>query len=334
MVGHPDRRKPGMGKLVDDRLVGLVKWNGTSGGRERLEWIEILVLHLHSDLCATPSDDLDVVTPIRRQIGQCENLFGRLDELETFVLGSHLAMPEPHIAAAGVDLTGEIEARFARQHAENAASQSRMFGVICCRNAGFIEIDIEMNARPAGALADFNAWNRLGVLLDSLQFVVGHTDALRVPDNGIVVKPQGAASAGLPIPARPANGFDVQIEWPAKLVVVELRCDGGVLRDSDVEPFVFAIGVGVAPPIDRLAVVGGHVDLQFHRARMAKNAVQQVGTIMNGAASTDEIVDGFRDFRHVILQWLFLLHVRMYQIPKNSHGLFNYCRSPATWGRL
>ena len=38
------------------------------------------------------------------------SLLGRLDDLEALIFRRHLPMPDPHIAAAGVDLAGEVEA--------------------------------------------------------------------------------------------------------------------------------------------------------------------------------------------------------------------------------
>ena len=69
VIGHPDRREAGVGKLLDDLLVGFVKGNDSTGRCESLEWIKVFVFQFRVDpnLGPTTGDDLDVISPIWRQ---------------------------------------------------------------------------------------------------------------------------------------------------------------------------------------------------------------------------------------------------------------------------
>ena len=81
---------------------------------------------------------------------------GLLDPGKPVVLGRHLAMPNPHDVAAGVDLAGEVEAALARHHAQDAAGQGGVFGVVGGGDAVIVEVDVEVDAAAARAAADFD----------------------------------------------------------------------------------------------------------------------------------------------------------------------------------
>ena len=60
-----------------------------------------------------PLDHFNMVPPVGRQVGHAQPLRGRLDDFQAVVLGRHLAVPNPHDVAAGVDCAGEVEAHSA-----------------------------------------------------------------------------------------------------------------------------------------------------------------------------------------------------------------------------
>ena len=105
---------------------------------------------------------------------------GRLDDLQTVVLGRHLAMPYPHYVAAGVDLASEIEPGLGRHHPQDATGQGGMFGMVLSGYARVVDVDIEVDAFAARAAADFNIGQGAGRVLDPLQGFVGDADALGV----------------------------------------------------------------------------------------------------------------------------------------------------------
>ena len=60
-------------------------------------------------------------------------------------------------------------------------------------------------------------------------------DALGVAGQGVEVIAEVPGATGLPVPARHADPFGVEIEGIADLVVFPGRVRGGVLRDADAE---------------------------------------------------------------------------------------------------
>ena len=75
---------------------------------------------------------------------------------EALVLGRHFSVPDPHDAAAAVDLAGEVEAAVAGHHAQDTAGQGGVDRVVLAGDAGVVEVDVEVDAASAGALAHFD----------------------------------------------------------------------------------------------------------------------------------------------------------------------------------
>ena len=121
-------------------------------------------------------------------------------------------------------------------------------------------------------------------------------DALGVAGQGVEVVAEVPRAAGLPVPARHADAFGVQIEGIADLVVFPRRVRGGVLRDADVSASVAAVGPGGLLAGHRLAVAGNDIDLHFH---VDGPPIHQIG-VGRRLAGLKEVVEGFADLRALV----------------------------------
>ena len=170
VVGNPERGVVGPQQGLDLGLVRIVQRDDLAAGRQGLERVLLVLGDLvDPDLRATALDHFNVVAPVGRQVGNCQNLGGRLDPGQPLVLGRHLPVPDPHDAAAAVDLTGEVETALARHHAQDAAGQRGMFGVVVGGDALVVEVDVEVNAAAARASADFDVRQGFSSLFDFFQ---------------------------------------------------------------------------------------------------------------------------------------------------------------------
>ena len=164
----------------------------------------------------------------------------------------------------------------------------------CGGDARIVDVDIEVDAAAARAPADLDVGQGAGRLLDLLQLLLVDADALGVAGQGVEVVTEVPRAAGLPVPARHADAFGVQVEGIADLVVLPRRVGGGVLRDADVVPGVAAVGPGGLLAGHRLAVAGNHVDLGLHRNGPP---IHQIG-VGRRLAGLEEVVEGFADLGH------------------------------------
>ena len=242
MVCHPERRVARPHQGLDLGLVAVVQRNELPAGYQGLERVLILFGDLvDTNLRASAPDHFDVVPPVGRQVGDGQPLFGGLDDLQAVVLGRHFPMKHPHDVAAGVDLTGEVEARFGRHHSQDAAGQSGVLGVVFGGYAFGDEIDVEVDAAAPRAAADFDVGQGTGRLLDLLQFLVGDPNTLGVPGDGVKVEAEPQGSTIAPSPPRHADALGMQGKWEAEVIVGERGVGGGIPRTRDIEPFVDAI---------------------------------------------------------------------------------------------
>ena len=290
VVGHPESRRAGAHQGLDLGLVRVVQRDDLATGRQGLERVHVILGHLvDADLRAAASDHFNVVPPIGRQVGERESLFGRLDDFQAAILGRHLAVPNPHDVAAGVDRAGEVEAALGRHHAQDAAGQGGMFGVVLGGDPRLVDVDVEVDAAATRAAADFHVGQGASGLFDLLQLVVVEPDALGVPGQGVEVVAKVPRAASLPVPARHADSFGVKVEGVADLVVLPRRLRGGVLRDADGVPGIAAVGPGGFLSRHRLAVAGNDVHLGLHRNRPP---IHEIG-VCGHLAGVEEVREGF-----------------------------------------
>ena len=230
MVGDPESGVAGALERLDLCLVRIVQGNDLPGRGQRLERVKVVLCDLvDTHLGAFASDHLNVIPPVGGQIGFTEHFGGGLDPGKALVLGRHLPVPDPHDAAATVDLGGKVEVDLARHHAEDAAAQRRVFRVVVRRDAGFVEIDVEVDAAAAGALADFHVGQGFGRLFDFLQFFVTDPHTLGVAGEAVEIEGNPAGPAGLPVMARHADALGVLGEGEGEIVVLPRRLRVGVL---------------------------------------------------------------------------------------------------------
>ena len=170
----------------------------------------------------------------------------------------------PHHSATTVDLGGEVEVALARHHSEDATGQSGVDRVVLARDAGGVEIDVEVQANAAGALSHLDVGKLHGGLFDSCQLFVGEANALGVTHEAVVIEGDPTGYPCFPVPARAANAFGVFADGEAQLVVLPGWLGIGVLGSADGVPGVDAVAVGGAFSGYGLPVAGRHVDLRLH----------------------------------------------------------------------
>jgi hypothetical protein len=113
-------------------------------------------------------------------------------------------MSYPRHMTAGVDLAGEVEAGAAGHHAEDAAGQGGVLGVVVGGDAVVGRIDVEVDSAPASAAADLHVRQVARSLFDLLKLLIVDTDAPGVTGDGVEVKAAPAGSLRGPAP-RPTS---------------------------------------------------------------------------------------------------------------------------------
>lgn len=122
-----------------------------------------------------------MIGPVDWQHLRSEGRLSGLDELETFIVGCALAMPEPHISAAGVDLCLKVEAGITTHAAEDAAGESGVLVVVLRLDAFLVEHDVEMQPVPLPFdLLSLDVWQRLGQLPNLVERLFRDADACRM----------------------------------------------------------------------------------------------------------------------------------------------------------
>jgi hypothetical protein len=159
-----------------------------------------------------------------------------------------------------------------------------VFGVIGGRH---VRMDVQVEPVAAGAAADLDVGERLGLLADRGHFVVGDADALGMIDKSVKIKTNPPTGTIHPIPPRRADGLGEVIVRPVDPVVIPDRVAVGVLGNADVPPRIDAVGEPAL--IERFA--GDREDLGFH---LGRPAAEQIGgqSLMVGEELLERAEDG------------------------------------------
>jgi hypothetical protein len=123
-------------------------------------------------------------------------------------------VPNPKIATYSVNVIAEGESNLFADLVEYPSCQLGMFPVISRLNA-VLEAHVQVKALAAGALANFDAWDRFDCLANLHEVIVGYANAFGVAGNCVEVESHISRQAMLPVPARRSDPDCVQVQWPS-----------------------------------------------------------------------------------------------------------------------
>ena len=167
-----------------------------------------------------------------------------------------------------------------------------MFRMIVRRH---VQVDVEMQAATARTTPNFNVGKGLDRLAYSGHIFVADANALGVRRDRVNIEADPTRPLGDPIPAGQSNPLTVDIEREADRVVFPTRVGVRLVRHTNVEPFVHAIGVGAAFASNGFAVIRRDVDLTFKLRPMVGNPANEI-SIELGLAGLQECQNRFSHF--------------------------------------
>src|SRR4051794_19692838 len=88
----------------------------------------------HAKFVALSCNDLNMVSPVGRQVRERELAFGCFNEGEPLILMAHFLMPHPKVSTASVHLTSEVEIALHAHHRQHAAGQRGVYRMVFSRD--------------------------------------------------------------------------------------------------------------------------------------------------------------------------------------------------------